>query len=75
MKKQYNQEINLQEKYYDGDYDYYDERDVSLEMKRGTRDCTKYIEEECDYDHLWYKNEAQKKYYRKPYKPKQVAEV
>ena len=66
-------ERNLQEQYYDGEVDYYDERDVSPEMKKGTNDCIKYIEEESDYDYLWYKHEAQKKYYREPYKPKQTA--
>lgn len=66
-------ERNLQELYYDGEVDYYDERDVSPEMKKGINDCIKYIEEESDYDYLWYKYEAQKNYYREPYKPKQAA--
>ena len=46
---------NWEELYYDGEIDYYDERDVSLDMKQGINDCVKYIEEESDYDTLWYK--------------------
>lgn len=65
----------MQELYYDGEADYCDERDVSLDMKQGTNDCIEYIEQESDYNILWYKQEAQKKYYREPYKPKQLSEV
>lgn len=61
----------FQELYYDGEVDYYDERYVSPEMKQGIYDCIEYIENESDYDLIWYKNEAQKNYYREPYKPKQ----
>lgn len=64
-------ERNLQELYYDGDADYYNERDVSPEMKQGVNDCIKYIENESDYEILWFKQEAQKKYYREPFKAKQ----
>ncbi|MBT2759867.1 hypothetical protein [Paenibacillus sp. ISL-20] len=75
LKSKYNKLRTFQELYYDGEIDYYDERDVSPEMKKGINDCIKYIEEESDYDLLWYKNEAQKKYYREPFKAKQVVEV
>ncbi|MGM1044865.1 MAG: hypothetical protein ACQEXX_01825 [Bacillota bacterium] len=65
---------NWQELYYDGLVDYYDERDVSLDMKQGTNDCIKYIEEDLDHDIQWLKQEAHNIYYRKPYKP-QVKEI
>jgi len=58
-----------QDQYYDGESDYYDERDVSPEMKQGTNDCIEYIEEVIDNEATWFKHEAQKKYYREPYKP------
>ncbi|MWV44954.1 hypothetical protein GRF59_15130 [Paenibacillus sp. HJL G12] len=58
----------MQDMYYDGDKDYYDDRDVSPEMKQGTKDCIKYIEEVIDNEATWLKQEAQKKYYREPYK-------
>lgn len=56
-----------QDLYYDGETEYFDERDVSSYMKQGLNDCIEYIEDETDNDILWYKNEAQKKHYRKPH--------
>lgn len=58
----------MQDMYYDGDKDYYDERDVSPVMKQGTYDCIEYIEEVIDNETAWLKREAQKKFYREPYK-------
>lgn len=66
----------FQELYYDGEVDYCDERYVSPEMKQGIYDCVEYIENESlNDDYLWYKQEAQKKYYREPYKPEEKAMI
>lgn len=75
MKKQ-NKELfstrTKQEKYYDGTEDWYDEGLVSEEFR------VEYILQEAyeqekyntyDDEILWLKNEAQKKYYREPYRP------
>lgn len=75
MTKKSHTQRNWQELYYDGEVDYFDERDVSPEMKQGINDCIKYIEEESEFDILWYKHEAQKKYYRKPYNPKELSKL
>ena len=61
-----------QEKYYDGLEDWYDERLVSKEFTEEYILQEAYKQEKYNtYDDeiLWLKNEAQKKYYRKPYKP------
>ncbi|QNR65513.1 hypothetical protein IAQ67_16640 [Paenibacillus peoriae] len=55
--------ITWEDQYYDGfELDYYDERDVSLDKDIEEIDYT-YM----DVEVIWLKNEAQKKYYRKPF--------
>ncbi|MGR6760411.1 hypothetical protein ACU1JV_01015 [Paenibacillus sp. T2-29] len=57
--------ITWEDQYYDGfELDYYDERDVSLDKDIEEIDYT-YM----DVEVIWLKNEAQKKYYRKPHEP------
>lgn len=61
-----------QEKYYDGTGDWYNEDLVSEEFKVEYILQESYEQEKYNtYDDeiLWLKNEAQKKYYREPYKP------
>lgn len=61
-----------QEKYYDGTEDWYDEDLVSEEFRVEYILQEAYEQEKCksyDDEILWLKNEAQKKYYREPYKP------
>lgn len=64
-----------EEQYFDGDVEYYDERDVSPEMKQGTNDCIKYIEEVIDNEAAWFKKANSGKFYREPYKSVQLSEV
>ncbi|WP_311078271.1 hypothetical protein [Paenibacillus polymyxa] len=55
--------ITWEDMYYDGfELDYYNERDVSLDTDTEEVDYT-YMDDEV----IWLKNEAQNKYYRKPY--------
>lgn len=63
--------ITWEDRYYDGcNVDYCEEDFVSSEMKLGTEECIKYIEDTVDNETLWLKNKAQHQYYREPYKPK-----
>lgn len=67
--------ITWEDRYFDGEIDYYDERYVSLDWKNSTSNLINYQEEMLDtYDDdiLWLKNEAQKKYYREPYKQEEI---
>lgn len=61
-----------QDNYYDGLEDWYNEDLVSEEFRVENILKEAYEQEKLDtYDDeiLWLKNEAQKKYYREPYKP------
>lgn len=61
-----------QDNYYDGSEDWYNEDLVSEEFKVENILKEAYEQEKLDtYDDeiFWLKNEAQKKYYREPYKP------
>ncbi|RPK31836.1 hypothetical protein EDO6_02463 [Paenibacillus xylanexedens] len=57
-----NHSINTwEDQYYDGyEVDTYDHRMVSDEIKQGTEDCVKYIEEIVDNEYFWYKNITRK---------------
>jgi hypothetical protein len=59
----------MEDKYYDGDADYLDEKFVSKGMKEGLSDCTKYLDSNVvDDEVLWMMNNANSGvFYREPF--------
>jgi hypothetical protein len=62
----------MEDKYYDGDADYLDEKFVSKEMKDGLNDCMKYLDQNLvDDEVLWTKSNANSgDFYREPFNGK-----